>query len=289
MKKIVLLALLSILTVTSFGFNIYLPIVANSGHNATTIPPSITPSIIPSITPSITPTRTPTSTPPPPGTYTYTADSAMDVNLYNRADAIWLNNGKHSAIQFGNYNYALIKFDLSSLPANAVVRHATLQLGLYEGGGSASIRAMAVENAGWIEGRGNFDPALFGEPCWAALASNGHNGVYRPWYGGKVDTGSILIGNLSATSKGIYNIELNVAAVQGWVTSSSSNAGLLVIPTVSNSNHVALREYATTDPSYIPRLVVTYEVAGNGASSMEIQPSHLDFPVVPRFGLLLAE
>jgi hypothetical protein len=209
--------------------------------------------------------------------YTFTdgyggdVDTGMDVNLHREAHD--LNSGQHSAIQFGSYNYALINFNLTSLPENAVIQQATLYLGT-TGGGSANVYSVAPANAGWIEGTGDFKLALRGEPCWDALAADGQGGILTPWAGGMngagvvgVDIGSSPIAVLSASGAGVHALSLNVTALQDWVGANNVNAGILIKPTISNSNHIALAEHPTANLR--PKLVVEYLVPSNANAVVE--------------------
>jgi len=254
MKRNLFFLLIIIIIVFSLGFTIYLPFVNKPSNTST---------------PTRTPTHTLTPTPQAPGTYTFTdgyggdVDSAFDVNLHSGAHD--LNCGQHGAIQFGFYNYALIKFNLSTLPENAVIQEARLYLGLYQGGGSADIYAVAAANDGWIEGTGDFQLAKSGEPCWDSLAADGQGGINTAWAGGSngcgivgVDIGSSPIGILSVNGAGIFPVELDVSTVQGWVGTDNTNYGILIKPTISNSNHIALAEYQSGD--YRPKLVVVYSI-----------------------------
>lgn len=197
--------------------------------------------------------------------YNGDVNTACDVNIHQTAHTY--NGGTHQAIQFGNYNYALIRFDISSLSSSVTVQSALLYLGLYEGSGTADIYAVLSANDGWIEGVGNLELALEGEPCWDAKEADGAGGVKTAWAGGSngcgvvgTDISNSTIGTLNGTGIGVFAVSLDVATVQGWVGAVNTNYGILIKPTVTNSNHIALSEHADSD--YRPKLVVTYTEPG---------------------------
>lgn len=188
-------------------------------------------------------------------------NTAQDVNLHSTAHTF--NCGLHGAVQFGDYNYGLIMFNLSAIPAGSTVTDAKLYLGLYEGGGNANIYAVLAANGGWIEGTGDFDLALEGEPCWDAKEADGSGGVQTAWAGGSngcgvvgTDISSDPIGTLAAGSSGVFAVDLDTDTVQGWIGETNTNYGILIIPTTTSSNHIALSEYGTAE--YRPKLVVEY-------------------------------
>lgn len=201
------------------------------------------------------------------GTFTdgYSGDVAtyVDVNLHSTAGSGTYNGGLHPAIQFGSYNNGLMRFDLSTL-SGKIITSATLYLGLYEGGGTADIYAVLPANDGWVEGTKNLALAAAGEPCWNALAADGAGGITTAWAGGSngcgvvgTDISSSAIGTLSSGSAGVIEVALDVDAVQDAV---GGDFDILIKPTTTNSNHIALAEYATE--SYRPKLVVEYSTPG---------------------------
>lgn len=200
-------------------------------------------------------------------------NTAIDVNLHETAHTY--NNGLHSAIQFGSYNYGLIKFNLSAIPAGSTVISAKLHLGLYEGAGNANIYAVLAANDGWIEGTGDFDLALEDEPCWDALQADGAGGVKTAWAGGSngcgvvgTDISSDTIGTLTGTGIGVFEVDLDATTVQGWFGATNTNYGILIKPTSTNSNHIALSDYGTA--SYRPKLVVQYIESNTTTDSQSI-------------------
>jgi len=203
-------------------------------------------------------------------------NTAQDVNLHQTAATY--NGGTHSAIQFGSYNYGLLRFDLSAIPAGAVIHSAKLSLGLYQGGGTADIYAVLAVNGSWIEGTKNLALAGSGEPCWNALAADGSGGITTAWTGGSngcgvvgTDISASAIGQVSAASAGVYEVDLDLTTVQAWF--GTSNPGLLIKPTATNSNHIALSEYA--DAAYRPKLVVLYTNSVSGSLTRTLDSATL--------------
>ena len=199
-------------------------------------------------------------------------NTAADVNLHQTAATY--NGGTHDAVQFGSYNYALMRFDLSAIPAGTTILSAKLTLGLYEGGGGADVFPVLAANAGWIEGTRNLQLALAGEPCWNALAADGAGGVTTPWAGGAngcgvagVDIGT-RIGQLTAAAAGVYEVDLDLDTVRGWF--GVANPGILIKPTTTSPYHIALSEYVTA--GYRPKLTVLYsnDIIGGLAQTLGV-------------------
>lgn len=159
-------------------------------------------------------------------------------------------HGSDIDVQVGRANggpliYGLVRFDLSSIPTNAIVISAKLRLYQYESNSSGTI-AMGAHQVlqAWDEATATFNNASSGTP-W----TQGVGGTYNAT---AAATASVVIGTF-----GFYEWDLT-ALVQQWVSQSQANYGVeLMGPSLNQGQWVgfASRENATT--SERPQLVVT--------------------------------
>lgn len=150
----------------------------------------------------------------------------------------------------GDDDVVLLRWDVSAtIPSNAIVRSATIKVTvsdkaeqtyeLYEG-----LRA-------WDEGGASWNQASSGV-AWGTAGAKA-----------ATDRGSIALGGIAASSTGDKTITLNaggLAAVQRWVSSPSSNRGL-VIADASNDNRLEIRSSEYRTKSSRPKLTVTWDAA----------------------------
>lgn len=226
----------------------------------------------PTPTHSSTPTGTATQTATPQGTATPAVtphdiettvilqqgnggyEGAQDTYLYQYAASA--NYCRQNTLKVGwKQQYAaLLRFDLGSIPAGAVVMQATLQVyAIGWGGADTTLGAFVVQcdadlcQATWNQARvGN---------AWGLPGCN------------HVTTDRRASPEDSVTTSGIkkwYSLNLT-SAVQGWVDGSLANRGALLRASYSpTSLQFASAESAT--PGLRPRLVVTYRTAGPSAT-----------------------
>lgn len=106
----------------------------------------------------------------------------------------------------------LLRFDLTTLPADAEVLEA--ELDIFSSNpietGAYQIHAMAVP---WDEGDATFDDARTGVP-WPAPGAGGNSFA------------ATLIGALQATEIAPYTVPLAIPAVQTWVSAPGQNQGM---------------------------------------------------------------
>lgn len=143
-------------------------------------------------------------------------------------------------------NAALVQFDLSGIPAGAVIDQARLEVyATGWGGADITFGAYAVLTP-WVEGQATWNQAAAGSP-WAAAGCN--------------DTASDrrAVPQASVTTAGPsrwYSFDV-AGLVQEWVNGSLVNNGVLLRAEFSNfAFFFASNEYA--DAALRPRLVVTY-------------------------------
>jgi hypothetical protein len=137
----------------------------------------------------------------------------------------------------------LLRFDLSSIPANATVTSATLKL--------YNTRA-AANDASDVLVLGKATSAWNDQWTWSmGVPSSTASGVTCP---------SVASYTQAPATPELYTISGMASLVQGWVSTPASNLGL-VLSTTSNLNmRFASSEYATAQ--YRPTLEVTYTTAG---------------------------
>ncbi|SEN08647.1 Protein of unknown function [Stigmatella aurantiaca] len=148
----------------------------------------------------------------------------------------------------GNENYILLQWDVSSIPAQAIVRSASI---------SVTVSDKADQSYGfyeltraWNESQVTWEKADSSH-AWASKGADGSG-----------DRNTLSLGAVKASSTGTYTVALNASGlevVQKWVAAPSLNRGLL-IANKDNDNRLEIRssEYSTT--SARPQLTVVWEL-----------------------------
>ena len=157
----------------------------------------------------------------------------------------WLNGGAsgtptnaspylevNTGAAYSNYGRILVKFDVSSLPANATVQDAEVWLKLNSGTsiGSAPVTIGAHNlasstfstchwgtNATWLG---------YGGAGWNLCTGDGsapQTGLYNP-----TTLGTVVLSNSVNGTSAFYRWDLGAAVVQSWLTSASNNNGILL-------------------------------------------------------------
>ena len=162
----------------------------------------------------------------------------------------------------GDWSNALLKFDLSSIPASAKIISATLVLNQSSPaalGGDFSIHR--VTNP-WVEGvmtGGN------GSPNW----TNRDIGVTWATLGGDYDPAAVTTINIPV---GLLPHQWEVAAlVQSWVSGDSLNFGMAIVP-VSFGSDAFFHSSDASNAALRPKLTITYacecgKICGSGGSA----------------------
>ncbi|WP_257453791.1 DUF3616 domain-containing protein [Archangium lipolyticum] len=155
----------------------------------------------------------------------------------------------------GNENYILLKWDVSSIPANALVRAASITVTVSDKA-DQTYDFYELTRA-WTEGQVTWKQADDSND-WA---SNGADGAG--------DRNTASLGSIRATATGTYTVTLNangLEVVRRWLTTPSSNHGV-IIANKDNDNRLEIRssEYSTR-PSR-PKLTVTWELPGTDAGT----------------------
>lgn len=161
---------------------------------------------------------------------------------------------------------ALLRFDLSTIPAGAQVQAAQLSVYLSRlQAADPQVRLHRI-NAPWTEGpansgsQGHGAAATAGDVTWV---NRSHPSL--PWGqpGGDIDAQPSASVNLGLS--GEYQVwgptARMVADVQGWVSNSASNHGWMLIGIETGSQNAKRFESRESTPSVRPRLRVVYEPA----------------------------
>jgi DNA-binding phage protein len=189
-----------------------------------------------------------------PATRTWTVNTAPQVvqtaNLNPEADAgltelsPTANNGSATSFKVdgvdpdpsGGDLYAALRWDLSQIPAGATVSGATVTLNVT----TQTFGAYDLKKA-WSEGQVTWNQAATGSP-WATAGAKG-----------ATDRGT-KIASVTPTAKAPYTFTIPASVVQGWVSTPSTNNGILLAHTTNDDGFIFdSREGATP-----PKLSVTY-------------------------------
>jgi uncharacterized protein DUF3616 len=155
----------------------------------------------------------------------------------------------------GNENYILLQWDVSAIPANALVRSASIVVTVSDKAEQTYefyelTRAWSESQVTWQKADSSTD--------WA---SNGADGTG--------DRNTASLGSITASATGTYTVTLNaqgLAVVQKWVTTPSSNRGV-IIANRDNDNRLELRSSEYSTKTARPKLMVTWEVSGTDAGT----------------------
>ncbi len=224
-------------------------------------------------------------------TYTLTLNNLMDLyenviapntqtnfSFYKQSDFAYYPSDDTYVRSGGsaNYNYgrdvmmaskdglrALVRFDVSTIPANVTILSAQARFTaskLPDAYPDFNLFKVAETNGGWIEGTNLNKTAAANEPCW-----NYKGYSTKPWAGGtngcsvtNVDYETNAVGQGSWSGTNLI-CDLSPALVQFWRQNSASNFGLLVVPTNANtSSWIWLATKEDPRPEMRPVLVVSY-------------------------------
>jgi hypothetical protein len=168
----------------------------------------------------------------PPGLVAV-ADTTLDAGAasynYGAAPTLDIRNGAPRA-------NAVLRFDLSAIPPGHVVTRATLHLQVPPAGDDDEVVAIYRLLEPWQEGA---QDGATGTASWrerrdgVAWTGAGASGGAR---------GAAPMGMIDAHGAGTYAIELDVATIQGWVTSSANNAGLVLTGVSGSALRLVSRE-----------------------------------------------
>ena len=141
----------------------------------------------------------------------------------------------------------LFRWNVTSIPAGSTITSAAIEFNV-TGSSKDSYEVYALQRA-WDELSATWQRYANGSN-WAGAGANGSG-----------DAQSAVLGQLSATSKGTYRINLNdagVAAVQQWVNDPNLNFGIIIKDyAVKKAVEIATSEAKTA--SQRPKLIINFQ------------------------------
>lgn len=164
---------------------------------------------------------------------------------------------------------AVIAFDLSAIPANAVVTQVSLTLTLLKGNGGDTPVDLHRLTQNWSEGTSNGGPQ--GAPSTAGSATWIHASYSSAFWsnaGGDFDavpSGSQRVSGFGAPvwDSSVAGNQLMVNNVQGWISNPATNFGWILIGDEINTS--TAKEFASRESSFgQPSLSVTFSVPEPG-------------------------
>lgn len=181
-------------------------------------------------------------------------DVVEDTSLLNYATD--LNMGVHGDLhldgnQFGSWQVALIRFDVSALPQSATILAVTLQLWSFDLADPGEIDVHALTE-GWIEGGGDEEPGICN---WLDRDQD------TPWTTegageGTYDPNELAVFSLDRPSTDYY-IDLSPDVITAWRDDPNANFGLL-LHTTNVAQPLYIPSSETPDEELRPLLLVTY-------------------------------
>ena len=185
--------------------------------------------------------------------FTTSAQATQTANLTGAADAglseLSLNANNGSAITLkvdgndpdpnGGDLYAALRWNLSQIPAGATVNSATVTLNV-SNPTTQTYGAYDLKRA-WSEGQVTWNQAATGSP-WASAGAKG-----------PTDRGS-QIAAVTPTTIAPYTFAIPASVVQGWMSTPSTNNGILLAHTINDDGFV----FDTKEGASPPKLTVSY-------------------------------
>jgi len=257
----------------------------DSDSAAATHTPTIMPTDTPTYTPTNTPTDTPTSTPTPTSTNTVTAtptytptqahtptatpaatalilqpSGSAGNDIYIFSAAATTNYGTSTEMGIGEANVAtniigrsLLKFDLSSIPANATITSVTLSLwpNTDYSSNTRTIRVYRLK-VPFNESQATWNTRATGSN-WQTAGASGVN-----------DRESLAIGSVQILANEPLNTEkqisLSPAQIQELIDGTFTNNGFIIIADTELNDGFTYKTSDHATASQRPRLVIQYTV-----------------------------
>jgi len=139
----------------------------------------------------------------------------------------------------------LIRWDVTDIPASAIVESARIRLNTLNEGGPYSCFALSRD---WNPAEVNWNQAAAGNP-WATPGAEGAS-----------DRAGLPLCTVNASTTGPISIELNedgIAMVQSWVDGPGDNHGLIIADSAT-TNGADFDSSESVTPSSRPRLEITF-------------------------------
>ncbi|MFT5408799.1 MAG: putative repeat protein (TIGR01451 family) [Verrucomicrobiales bacterium] len=155
-------------------------------------------------------------------------------------------------------DHPIIRFDLSSIPANAIITSASMRLNKAEGDGTVGSVAVHRLLASWLENESTWNNRATGSPWTTA--------------GGDYDLTPAAVTAMGGT--GFHTWDLT-NLVQDWIDGTENNGLLLkqLNEGVEGSNRFDTRENGTA--ANRPRLTVNYSVSAGTATTTDLAVSSM--------------
>ncbi len=222
--------------------------------------------------PVLTPTRTATSSAPPGPTVTVTFQQGLngyagaeDTSIFKYDPDINYSTATTLRVGLKQQWAMLLRFDVSSIPSNAIVTRANLEIySIGWGGTNVGMKAYAISRS-----------TTFGQATWNRARND------SPWalagcQGAGLDRREDAEGGSMTSGFYEWSVFPVTSAVQDWVSGSLANNGFLVSAPwlkYTDSFTFASSEYNHT-PSR-PRLVVTYYIPGGAPPAPSLVIGHV--------------
>lgn len=162
------------------------------------------------------------------------------------------------------YNVTLLKFNLSSIPANAVVSAATLSL--YDNdtgdqGAPTTYCFRVLKN--WVSASATRDK-YNATDNWGAQGLGWKSETADPGDVAWPGLGSVLMSNQAADYE--WQISLNVTTIQKMIDGTYPNYGFALMVTESSNNYHVFKSAEHADTTKRPKLVIEYTAAASVSS-----------------------
>ncbi|WNG16698.1 DUF3616 domain-containing protein [Cystobacter fuscus] len=193
----------------------------------------------------------------PSSSYAGTRDAMIeeeDANA-NHGSATSLSASGDTPAGSGNENYILLRWDVSSIPANATIRSASIVVTVSDKADQSYDFYELTRD--WNEGQVTWEQADSSQD-WT---SNGADGAG--------DRNTASLGSIRASATGTYTVTLNAQGLEvmrGWVANPASNHGVIVA-NKDNDNRLEIRSSEYSTKTSRPKLTVSWEVSsGDGGT-----------------------
>jgi|GEM_PF-714396 len=173
----------------------------------------------------------------------------LDTKLRSDAPSTPFGDTPDLEVDSGPDYAALIRWDLSSLPSNAVVTDAALVLNVTNVS-TATYYLHAMETA-WDDATATWNDRSTGEPWTSPGVERGS------------DRGTDILGIVEGPDLGTLRVELNeegLAVVERWIADPATNFGFILANYDANEDGLDLSSSEAADATLRPRLEVAYEL-----------------------------
>ncbi|MEM9847267.1 MAG: DNRLRE domain-containing protein, partial [Bacteroidota bacterium] len=200
---------------------------------------------------------------------TISFEPSKDNTLYESADGS-LSNGSGNHIfagktGIGTVRRAVLKFDLSSIPANASIDRVSLEMNVSKSAGAVTDVQLIALRQDWGEGSSDADgPEGMGTTAESGDATWLHR-VYpnQRWTnaGGDFMPIATATTTISGTGKATWNDPFMTMDVQAWIEAPAENFGWLVQG--DESNTTTANRFDSRESANPPVLRITYTVGND--------------------------